>query len=88
MPSPNMYGFCLWKIKKLKQFFIIFSIWAADLAEIGSLSSYNCGVKYLLFVIDAFTKYAWVLPLKDKKTKAVLHNFIETVKESQCTSNR
>ena len=32
-------------------------IWAADLAEMGSLSSKNKNVRYLLCVIDAFTKY-------------------------------
>ena len=42
------------------------NIWAADLAEIGSLSFKNKIVKYLLCVIDAFTKYAWVKPLKNK----------------------
>ena len=32
----------------------------------GSFSSNNKKVKYLLCVIDVFTKYAWVKPLKDK----------------------
>ena len=41
----------------------------ADLAEMGSLSSKNCGVKYLLCVIDIFAKYAWVKPLTDKNLK-------------------
>ena len=35
----------------------------------GSLFSLNRGVKYLLFVIDVFTKYSWVKPLNDKKLK-------------------
>ena len=43
------------------------NIWAVDLAEMESLSSKNKNVKYLLCVIDVFTKYAWVKPLKDKK---------------------
>ena len=43
--------------------------WAADLAEMESLFSKNKNVKYLSYVIDAFTKYAWVKPLKDKKVK-------------------
>ena len=43
----------------------------------GSLSSKNTDVKYLLCVIDVFTKYAWVKPLKDKKGKTVLNAFIE-----------
>ena len=33
-------------------------IWAADLAEMESLSTKNKNVKYLLCVIDVFTKYA------------------------------
>ena len=32
-----------------------------------SLPSKNKNVKHLLYVIDVFTKYAWVKPLKDKK---------------------
>ena len=43
------------------------NILAADLDEMESLSSKNKNVKYLLCVIDVFTKYAWVKPLKDKK---------------------
>ena len=35
------------------------NICAGDLAEIGTLSSKNKNVKYLLFVIDVFTEYAW-----------------------------
>ena len=50
------------------------NIWAADLAEMGSLSSENKNVKYLICVIDVFTKYAWVKLLKDKKDKTVLNH--------------
>ena len=48
---------------------------AADLAEMESLSSNNKNVKYLLYVIDVFTKYTWVKPLKDKNGKTVLNAF-------------
>ena len=44
-------------------------------------------VKYLLCVVDAFTKYAWVRPLKDKKGKTVLNAFIEIVNESNYKPN-
>ena len=44
-------------------------------------------VKYLLCVVDAFTKYAWVKPLKDKNGKTVLNAFIEIVNESNCKPN-
>ena len=45
------------------------NIWAADLAEMGLLSSKNKSVKYLLCVIGVFIRYAWVRPFKDKKLK-------------------
>ena len=64
------------------------NILAADLAEMGSLSSKNKNVKYLLCVIDVFTKYAWVKPLKDKKGKTVLNAFIEIVNESNRKPNK
>ena len=64
------------------------NIWAADLAEMESLSSKNKNVKYLLCVIDVFTKYACVKPLKDKKSKTVLNAFIEKINESNRQPNK
>ena len=43
-------------------------IWVADLTKMGSLSSSSHCFKYLLCVIDVFTKYALVKPLKDEKS--------------------
>ena len=43
------------------------NICGVDLADIQSLHKYNKGIKYLLRVIDLFSKYAWVFPLKDKR---------------------
>ena len=43
------------------------NIWGADLADMQSLNKYNKEIKYLLCVIDIFSEYAWVVPLKDKK---------------------
>ena len=43
------------------------NIWVVDLADMQSLSKYNKGIKYLLCTIDLFSKYAWVVPTKDKK---------------------
>ena len=43
------------------------NIWGADLADMQLLSKYNKGIRFLLCVIDIFSKYAWVVPLKDKK---------------------
>ena len=54
----------------------------------GSLSSKNENVKYLLFVIDVFNKYAWVKPLKDKKGKTIFNAFIKIVNESNRKLNK
>ena len=53
-----------------------------------SSSLKNKNVKYLSCVIDLFTKYAWVKPLKDKKGKKILNAFIEIVNESNCKPNK
>ena len=52
------------------------------------MSSKNKKVKYLLCVIDVFTKYALVKPSKDKKGKIVLNAFIEIVNESNRKPNK
>ena len=40
------------------------------------ISKYNKGIKYLFCVIDLFGKYAWVVPLKDKKGTSILNSSI------------
>ena len=47
------------------------SIWAADLVEVGKLAKFNKGYKYLLTVIDIFSKYGWMLPIKNKTGECV-----------------
>ena len=42
----------------------------------------------LLCIIDVFTKYACVKPLKDKKSKTVLNTFVKIVNESNCKPNK
>ena len=58
-------------------------IWAADLVEIQKYSKWNKGIKYLLTVIDAFSKYGWIVPLKDKKTESVSLAFDHIFKKSK-----
>ena len=43
------------------------NIWGADLADMQLISKSNKGFRFLLCVIDIYSKYAWVVPLKDKK---------------------
>ena len=49
------------------------NIWGVDLADMQSLSKYNKGIKYLLCAIDLFSKYAWVVPIKDKKGTSIVN---------------
>ena len=43
------------------------NIWGVDLADMQLLSKFNKGIRFLLCVSDLFSKYAFVVPLKDKK---------------------
>jgi len=58
-------------------------IWAADLVEMQAFSKSNRGVRYLLTVIDVFSKYGWMLPLKDKTGKSVADAFKQIFKKSK-----
>ena len=42
------------------------AIWAADLVEMQSFSRKNKGYKYILMIIDVFSKFGWAIPLKTK----------------------
>ena len=52
--------------------------WAADLVEVQHLARHNRGVRYLLTVIDVFSKYAWVRPLT-RKTGAQVQKAFESI---------
>ena len=43
------------------------NIWGADLAHVQLISKFNKGIRFLLCVIDIYSKYAWVIPFKDEK---------------------
>ena len=47
------------------------NIWVADLAGMQLIRKFNKGFQFLLCVIDIFSNYARVIPLKDKKAIAV-----------------
>ena len=53
-----------------------------------SLSKYNKEIKYLLCAIDLFSKYAWVIPIKDKKGITITNAFQKILKESNCKPNK
>ena len=58
------------------------SIWGVDLADMQLLSKFNNGFRFLLCVIDIFSKYNWIVPLKDKKGISIVNAFQKTLKES------
>ena len=39
------------------------------------ISKFNKGFRYLLCIIDIFSKYVWVVPLKDKKSISIVNTF-------------
>ena len=48
-----------------------------------SLSKYSKGVKYLLCAIDLFSKYAWVIPVKDKKGTSIVNAFQKIISKGR-----
>ena len=53
--------------------------WSADLIDKSSLSKYNINYKFILTVIDIFTKYAWAIPLKNKSAGLSITNGFKIV---------
>ena len=64
------------------------NIWGVDLADMQLLSKYNKGIRFLLCVIDIFSKCAWVVPLKDKKDISIVKAFQSILKQSNRKPNK
>ena len=58
-------------------------IWGADLIELKKLSKKNSGFRYILMVIDIFSKYGWSVPLKFKTGKEVAKAFQTIFKDNK-----
>ena len=54
-----------------------------DLADIQLIRKYNKRIRFLLCVFDLFSKYAWVVPSKDKKRILILNAFQRILNESK-----
>ena len=52
------------------------------------ISKFNKGFRFLLRIIDIYSKYAWVIPLKDKKDIAITDAFQKFWDESVCKPNK
>ena len=64
------------------------NIWGADLADMQLLNKYNKGIRFVLCVIDIFSKYTWVVPLKDKKGVSIVKAFQSILKQSNRKPNK
>ena len=64
------------------------NIWATDLVDMQLISKFNKGFKFLLCVIDVYSKYAWVVPLKDKKGVSIVYVFQSILKKSNRKPNK
>ena len=64
------------------------NIWGVDLADMQLISKFNKGILFLLCVIDIFSKYAWIFPLKDKKGTPVTNAFQKILDKSNHKPNK
>ena len=59
------------------------NIWGADLADMQLISKFNKGFRFLLCVMDIFSKYVWVISLKDKKGAGIVDAFQRILDKSK-----
>ena len=64
------------------------NIWGVDLAVMQLLSKFDKGFRFLLCVIDIFSKYVWLIPLKDKKGISIANAFEKILKEPNWQPNK
>ena len=64
------------------------NIWGAGLADMQLISKFHKGIRFLLFVIDIYGKYAWFNFLKDKKGIAITNVFQKNLNESKHKPNK
>ena len=64
------------------------NIWGVYVADIQLLSKFHKGSKFLSCVIDIFSKYPWVIPLKDKKGISIVNAFQKLLDDSKRKPNK
>ena len=77
-------------LKNLEKLYSSFkdNIWDADLADMQLIRTFNKKLRFLLCVIDLFSKYAWGLPLKDKKGVTIANAFQNILNDSKRKLNK
>ena len=58
------------------------NIWGEDVADMQLISNFNKGFTFLLCVVDIYSKYAWVILLKDKKRIMISEAFQKILDKS------
>ena len=74
--------------KKKECFSFKDNIWGVDLADMQLISKHNKGIRYLLCAIDLFSKYAFVVPLKNKKETTIVNAFQSILNNSKRKPNK
>ena len=77
------------KFKKRKVYsFFSNNNWGVDLADMQLTTKYKKQIKYILCAIDLFSKYAFVVPLKDKKGITITNAFQSILDNSKRKPNK
>ena len=82
------FGYTHHKLRSRRGVFqpvVVFDIdqqWVADLLEVQSIAKQNKGFRYILVIIDAFSKYAWAQSIKKKTGKDVTEAFAKILKSA------
>ena len=58
------------------------NIWDKNLADMQLIIKFNKGSRFLLCIIDIYSKYAWVIPLENKKGITITNGFQKFLDES------
>ena len=76
-------------IKKQKEFrkvkvYYVNDIWSADIVEMNSagMEAQNDGFKYVLCVVDCYTRFAFCVPLKNKTANTIVNAFEYIIDET------
>ena len=64
------------------------NIWGVDLVDMQLIIKYNKGIRYLLCVFDLFSRYAWVIPLKNKKGESIVEGFEKILDDANRKPNK
>ena len=64
------------------------NIWGADLADMQLFSKFHKGFRFVLCIIDIYSKFSWVIPSRDKKGVSIVDAFQKLLKEFNRKPNK